>query len=222
MPVCLISQQRWARAYRDDVHYAAVDTNNGTEAMNRILKYSFMPKRKSFTLSALVTQLTERFLPDLHRNYVMQNLKSSEMYRSYNNFVPEYLRGRPRSVILHCLDRKSHGNKYDKDDIIPTEKPGAFKVMKRGNSKHTVDVLTPSCTCKDWVRWHIPCKHFFAVFGTQTEWGWAALPKSYTESPYHSASRWNCYCRILSPSGRGTTAFIWFRWSRLSSILWAC
>lgn len=146
-----------------------------------------MPKRKSFTLSALVTQVTERFLPDLHRNYVMQNLKSSEMYRSYNNFVPEYLRGRPRSVILHCLDRKSRGNKYDKDDIVPTEKTGVFKVMKRGNPKHTVDVLTPSCTCKDWVRWHIPCKHLFAVFGTQTEWGWAALPKSYTEGPYLQA-----------------------------------
>ena len=65
--------------------------------MNKLFKYKFMPKRKSFTLSALVIQLTEHFLPDLQRNYVMQNLKDSAKCRSYKDFVPDYLHGRP-----HC------------------------------------------------------------------------------------------------------------------------
>ena len=103
--------QRWARAFRDQEFYAVVDTNNGTEAMNKLFKYKFMPKRKSFTLSALVIQLTERFLPDLQRNCVMQNLKGSAKCRSYKDFVPDYLHGRPCSVIIHCLDRKCRANK---------------------------------------------------------------------------------------------------------------
>ena len=32
-------KQRWARAYRDNEFHAAVDTNNGTEAQNKVLKY---------------------------------------------------------------------------------------------------------------------------------------------------------------------------------------
>ena len=63
-----------------------------------------MLKRKSFTLSALVVQLTERFHPDLQRNYVMQNLKGSAKCRSYKDFVPDYLHSWPRYVIIHCLD----------------------------------------------------------------------------------------------------------------------
>ena len=56
-------KQRWAHAYRDNEFYAAVDTNNGTEAQNKVLKYKYMPKQRASTLSALVCLLVERFLP---------------------------------------------------------------------------------------------------------------------------------------------------------------
>ena len=42
-------------------------------------------------------------------------------------------------------------------------------VIKANGGKHIVDFGatskegTPSCSCKGWTRWHIPCKHFFAV-----------------------------------------------------------
>ena len=55
----------WAHAFRDSVYYAAVDTNNGTEALNKALKYSYLPKRKSLTLSGIATLLIDRFLPDM-------------------------------------------------------------------------------------------------------------------------------------------------------------
>ena len=42
----------------------------------------------------------------------------------------------------------------------------------------------PSCTCKDWVKYHIPCKHFFGVFRLFPQWSWEALPQSYQQSPY--------------------------------------
>ena len=42
----------------------------------------------------------------------------------------------------------------------------------------------PSCTCKDWARWHIPCKHFFAVFREIPDWSWESLPTGYLSSAY--------------------------------------
>ena len=44
----------------------------------------------------------------------------------------------------------------------------------------------PSCTCKDWLRHHIPCKHFFAVFAHRPDWPWERLPSTYQNSAYVS------------------------------------
>ena len=34
--------QRWAHAYCDSVYHAAINTNNGTEAQNKLFKYNFL------------------------------------------------------------------------------------------------------------------------------------------------------------------------------------
>ena len=90
-------------------------------------------------------------------------------------------------MILHCLERKSKSNRYDEDDIISTDETGVFKVKKGDVFKHTVDFLKPSCSCKDWIRWNISCKHFFAVFNLKVGWDWNALPREYRENPYLQA-----------------------------------
>ena len=93
-------------------------------------------------------------------------------------------------MILHCLDRQTKARKYDAKDVTPTTSKGVFEVNKTNGSKHVInfgcEASSPSCTCKDWVRWHIPCKHFFAVFNYVPEWGWSSLPQSYLESAYLS------------------------------------
>ena len=50
----------WAHAFRDNKYYAAVDTNNGTESLNKALKYSYLPRRKSLTEDIKVLE-HERF-----------------------------------------------------------------------------------------------------------------------------------------------------------------
>jgi len=60
---------------------------------------------------------------------------------------------------------------------------GIFEV-KGKNKDHTIDFSVPSCTCKDWIAYHIPCKHFFAIFNVQESWNWDRLPQSYLESAY--------------------------------------
>ncbi len=70
---------------------------NGAEALNKALKYKFLPRSKSMTLSGIVTLLIERFVPDMRQMYVFKNYKQSGVYRSYNDkFVPTYHQGRPR------------------------------------------------------------------------------------------------------------------------------
>lgn len=182
--------QRWARAFREESYHAACETNNGTEAQNKLLKYSYLPKKKAMTVSGLVRVLVESFLPDMHQKYVIQNLKASEWYRQYKSFVPDFLRGRPRSLIIHCLERQARAKKYDETNVRCNPQNGTFTILKQSKGSHTVnfgvDSSEPTCTCKDWKKWKIPCKHFFAVFNVKPEWGWNALPLSYLQSAYLS------------------------------------
>ncbi len=189
--VLLIPLQLWARVYRDDCYHAAVNTNNGVEAMNKTLKYNYLPKGKNTTLSHLVTILVEEFLPSMLQKYQKDNFAMSDSYRSYNEFVPEYLRGRPRSVILHCLTRIRKAEKFPKASIEQNGTKGQFTVKTTSGKQHTLEFTNdenmPQCSCKDWTRWHIPCKHFFAVFEKFPNWGWMSLPKDYLKNEYITA-----------------------------------
>ena len=42
----------------------------------------------------------------------------------------------------------------------------------------------PSCQCEDWQRNHILCKHMFAVFRHEPEYGFHCLPENYRDSTY--------------------------------------
>lgn len=70
---------------------------------------------------------------------------------------------------------------------------GIFEVERAKGGSHTVDFKggsssqeLPSCTCKDWTRYRIPCKHFFAVFSHRQQWQWEQLPNAYKTSAYVS------------------------------------
>ena len=115
------------------------------------------------------------------------------MYRSYQSYIPSYLHDRPRSVIVHCLDRKANSSKILSEQIHDIDNvTGVFEIEKTSGKKHTVNFGTedpnymPSCTCKDWLRHHIPCKHFFSLFAYRNDWGWDKLPESYLKSAYLS------------------------------------
>ena len=159
--------------------------------MNKTLKYNYLPRGKNITLSHLVTILVDEFLPKMLQKYQKENFAMSESYRSYNEFVPKYLKGRPRSVILHCLSRIRKGEKFTKESVKHIRESNQFIVKSASGKEHTLkfanDENMPECTCKDWTRWHIPCKHFFAVFNHFPNWGWASLPMKYRENEYLTA-----------------------------------
>ena len=186
----LSTLQKWARAFRDNEYHCAVDTNNGVEAQNKLLKYSYLPNRKNITLSSLVSHIIESFLPDRYQKYLLQNYQMTEAYRSYSDIIPDYLRTRPRSVIIHCLDRVRKANKFSSTDVQEGESEGCFNVTSQSGKVHHVDLgvtsTAPLCTCMDWIRHHIPCKYFFAILKHYTQWSWDSLPKTYFQSPHLS------------------------------------
>ena len=142
------------------------------------------------TVTGLVRLLIDQFLPDSHQHYLFENYRPTDIYRLPANVVPSYLQGRPHTLIKHCLVRKTKSNKFTRDSIHQTDTCGSFEIIKDSGAKHTVSFFTesddqmPSCTCKDWARWHIPCKHFFTIFREIPDWSWESLPTGYLNSSY--------------------------------------
>jgi len=159
-----------------------------------LFKYNFLPRNKQkATLSSTITILVDDYLPRCKQKYLFQNYQQLSQYRAYKDFVPMYLHNRPRSVIMHCLDRKAKGEKFPAHSVQDINgEAGIFEVEKESGSKKTVDFgicseeNMPACTCKDWLRFHMPCKHFFAVFQHRANWQWEQLPQSYLHSAYLS------------------------------------
>lgn len=194
--------QLWARTFRDREFYAAVNTNNGTESLNKLFKYSYLPHKKSMTLSSIITLIIKTFLPENHQKYLFLNYKQSSQYRSYKDFVPTYLHGRPRSTISHCLERRSKSLKYTSEDVtVIDEEKGCFTVMGSSGKKHEVSFSDPSCSCRDWITFHLPCKHFFGIFRLHSKWDWNSLPDSYRNSAYLSTDQSAIDDYFQSPDG---------------------
>ena len=146
----------------------------------------------------------DSFLPSRRQQYLLQNYQQSSEYRPYHQHIPSYLHNRPRSTIIHCLERKTNSSKILSSQIIDVDADkGIYEIVKESGKRHTVDFGSggePSCTCKDWIRYHIPCKHFFSIFTHRPLWQWDKLPQSYLQSAYLSSDTDAIHEYFQSPS----------------------
>ncbi len=99
--------ERWARAFRGNCLERNINTNNGAESLNKLMKYKFLKQSSEKTLCSIVSLIIEKFLPYLYREYITANViaRDDNGVRKYSSFVPSYLKGRPRAFIQHCLIR---------------------------------------------------------------------------------------------------------------------
>ena len=119
------------------------------------------------------------------------NTKLQAAFRRYNPAIPFYLRERPHFIIKHCLDRLALAEAIPNSHVHVIDiTNGVFKVRSQTSleEKTSYDVLfgmnQPSCTCYDWERQRLPCKHFFAVFRHVPSWSLDNLPSAYKDSPF--------------------------------------
>lgn len=63
--------QRWVRAFADPNFTVKVNTNNGVEVQNRVLKHTYLQPYRKSSLSTLMTIIVEKFIPDTYKRYVI-------------------------------------------------------------------------------------------------------------------------------------------------------
>lgn len=122
----------WGRAsaYRDNTYHAAVDTNNGVESQNKVLKHIYLRRVKGDkTLSSIVCIILKRYLPAQHHEYVFKQ------YRCYSADVPAFLHNRPTSTIKRCLTNMESAEHIEESDVHPTDSEiGIFQVKGIGDN----------------------------------------------------------------------------------------
>ncbi|KAK3104713.1 hypothetical protein FSP39_008463, partial [Pinctada imbricata] len=181
--------QRWVWAFRSKRFNVNINTNNGVERQNKVLKYEYLDMKKAKSLSHLISTILLKYLPDSYRGYLQQNLNSSNEVKKYGQDVPSFLHNRPKPFIIHCMKRWQEGLMIPAGDIDDIAS-GTFLVKSKTQealmysvSFNSTDQNLPSCDCMDWRRTHWPCKHFMAIFHNIPGWDWNALPSSYKEHP---------------------------------------
>ena len=134
---------RWARAFRKQQAINIVNTNNGTEAQNKLFKYKYLPTSIDKSVYGIATMLVESFVPDSHQHYLQSNLQSSSAYGRFNHTVPVYLHDRPPRFVKYCLNSRYAAAEYHETDVSPVNfKKGEFhvKFSTNSNQKHGVNL----------------------------------------------------------------------------------
>ena len=119
-------------------------------------------------------------------SYLHNNVQGSELCRTYSVGIPAFLHNKPRRFVEHCLKRiPPHVNCIPPGNITCMgEKRYSVLSVDSGN-KYAVTITDeqPTCSCVDYSRNHLPCKHMLAVFSEVPGCSWNDLPEGYRNSP---------------------------------------
>ncbi|XP_049796586.1 uncharacterized protein LOC126213055 isoform X2 [Schistocerca nitens] len=173
--------ERWVKAYEDKGRFATIDTTNGVEAMNKIVKHFFLKHNSDRTLTGVTKVIINQFLPNLIRKYCLQN----SAIKAYNKDVPLFLHKKTNKFAKHVMQRYASAKVELTARSVSRRSDGSFCVesAKSKNCNYVVNFDIPDCTCEDFRRYKYPCKHFCAIFIFYPEWGFDKMPESYKTSP---------------------------------------
>ena len=183
--------QKWTTATHANMgHNRVITTTNGVESLHHSLKEFHLRAKGLGTVSSLAEVLVTSYVPSLMKKYRDVNHQAGSAYKRYHESVPLYMRDRPHPVIRHMLKRMARVQDFTAQHIIRPvgEQTGMFAVRSQAGDVYylvSFGSLTeaPQCSCHDFLRYFLPCKHFLAVFEF-TDFGWDDLPAHYLESPY--------------------------------------
>lgn len=90
-------------------------------------------------------------------------------------------------LVEHCVKRIPPNAQPIPQENIRERSAGMFQVksMDSGNVYDiNLSAQSPCCSCVDWQKYHLPCKHMLAVFQHFPSWEWDFLPSEYRDSPH--------------------------------------
>ena len=94
--------RKWCSAYSPD-DLILCNANNGTERLNKDLKYDDLSGYKNCSFSVLLSVVIE--LPKHYRKYVELNIRYGDGCKKCAPGIPEFLRNRPRQNVELLLDK---------------------------------------------------------------------------------------------------------------------
>ena len=152
------------------------NTNNGTERINGDLKHDELVGFKNCSLSDLYEIIIPRFLPKFYRKYVSLNVKFSSGYKTYAENIPSYLQNRPQSLVTFLLERAQRMSTLMIDTVkeqtdgsfeVFSDDPGISDTKLKYNVSFGDHETFCSCSCRDFRRTKLLCKHFFAIIDSR-------------------------------------------------------
>ena len=173
--------QRWCPVFWDKGFHSCVRTNNGVEALDRSFKMFYHHLSCDGSVSSTLDEIIHEFIPDMLHSYARTNYIYSSEYRAFSSTIPKFLQNKPRQFITHCMTRISSASEIQKDQIVNLEN----NIFKVNNYSLTLgdDNTYPDCSCIDFQRSFMPCKHFFALF-SHSGLSWEDISPLYRNSPY--------------------------------------
>ena len=76
--------QRWVRAFYDDIIHANVTTTNGLERQHEELKYNYLGKHSSGSLTDLVTTVVTKLVPESQSKFVFHVAHYQSLFAADN------------------------------------------------------------------------------------------------------------------------------------------
>nr|XP_020447011.1 COP9 signalosome complex subunit 9 isoform X1 [Monopterus albus]XP_020447012.1 COP9 signalosome complex subunit 9 isoform X1 [Monopterus albus] len=191
----LPEEKRWASVFREEALQNFITTNNGLERLNETFQYRPLKNCKTSTMSEIMTVIVNDFIPQWQKKYTQLNIQYSSGYK-HSDSIHNFLHNRPCDMVMHILDRMTADLG---PDSITEMSYGTFKVTSESDRESHVVTLgssstLPSCTCEDWKRNRLPCKHFCAGF--KAGWTWDVLCPQYRDNPLFTLDP---VCRNSSP-----------------------
>ena len=111
-------------------------------------------------------------------------MKPSNLYRSCNPSIRDYpwLHNRPKRFVVHCIRKTSLPEDISNHKI---RQEGELFLVNSSTSGETYranfgsDEVLPSCSCYDWKKNLILCKHMMAVMRCYKDITWESLAPAY-------------------------------------------
>ncbi|XP_063236153.1 uncharacterized protein LOC134538662 [Bacillus rossius redtenbacheri] len=172
---------RWVQAFREKDYAVVINTTNGVESQNRVLKYSYLYHNSAKSLTAMLTTVIKSYLPDSYKKYCLKNTTP----KLYNPQIPKYLHNRPESFIKHVLPRLTTAETEYNSSSIEEISEGLFGVPQSNNANqfYIVNFDEATCTCQDFIMHRLPCKHMCAVFQFVPSWDFDKMNAAYKNHP---------------------------------------
>ncbi|WAR27616.1 hypothetical protein MAR_013320 [Mya arenaria] len=174
----LSASKRWVRYHRQSLTNVRVTTTNGLERQHYQLKQHYLKNYTAGTVTSLTTTVVKQ--------YVEYNVKCLDSSRRYSEDLPRFLHNRPRLFLDHCTQRLPSAISMPVSNIsvLPHQK---FTVLSAdSNATYLLDLSgsLPSCSCPDWKKNHLPCKHMLCILLKVPGSGWETLSEEFKNSPH--------------------------------------